>query len=105
MDKLSDLPPAETQLTPEENQIMEKYFTPDSEGENQSTKKKASLGWMATIKLAGAAALLFLALANPFVDALLSKMPFGCGDNTIATLGVKALLYMILFILLLRYLL
>ena len=104
MDKLSDLPVADTEPTPQETQVMEKYFG-DSDGENaEKESPKKVLGWGATIKLAGLGALLFLALANSWVDMIFDKIPY-CGENALTILGVKALVFMILFVVMYRYLL
>lgn len=104
MDKLSDLPVADTEPTPQETQVMEKYFGDgtDSENSEKETPKKV-LGWGATIKLAGLGAILFLLLANSWVDMIFDKIPY-CGENALTVLGVKALVFMILFVVLNRYL-
>jgi hypothetical protein len=97
MDKLSDLPPKEdTELTPQEDEVMKNVFG----GGSTSTKKK---GWMETLKLAGLSTLLFVALANPWIDVIFSKLPY-CGESATSTLMVKALLFLILWIVLYKYL-
>ena len=96
MDRLSDLPPKEdTELTPQENEVMKNMF-----GGTGSTKKK---GWMETLKLAGLSAVLFVVLANPWIDMLFSKLPY-CGENVMSTLIVKTLLFLIVWIVMYKYL-
>lgn len=105
MDKLSDLPTAETEPTPQENQVMEKYFPEDEDSEsNPKPVQKKKLSWTETFKLAGMAALLFLALSNSWVDVIFDKIPY-CGENPLTLSGVKTLVFLILFVVMYRYLL
>lgn len=92
MEKLSDLPPVETsEATPQESVVMKKYFgvTPDG--------PKTKLGWTGAVKLSFYATALFVILANPWIDSLLCVVPY-CGDNALIMLAAKALLFMILLI-------
>lgn len=103
MDKLTDLPTAETEPTPQESQIMEKYFPEDSEDDPKPVQKK-KMSWTETFKLAAMAALLFLALSNSWVDIIFDKIPY-CGENPLTLSGVKTLIFLILFVVMYRYIL
>ena len=97
MDRLTDLPPKEdTELTPQEDEVMKNMF-----GGSGGTPKKR--GWMETLKLAAVSALLFLALANPWIDIIFSKLPY-CGESSISVLAVKTLLFFILWVAMYKYL-
>jgi len=90
MDKLSELPPAETAMTPQENEVMKKYF---GDSEPQSEK----LSWAQIFKLAIYATILFVFLTNPIADGIFSKLPY-CGDGVLTLLLTKSLIFMVLFI-------
>ncbi|HMP28162.1 MAG TPA: hypothetical protein PKD85_01095 [Saprospiraceae bacterium] len=96
MDKLSDLPTQDTELTPEENSVMKNMF-------DGGQAKKSPKGWIHTIKLAGISAALFILLANPWIDAILCKLPY-CEDNSMIILAIKGLLFLIIWILMYKYL-
>jgi hypothetical protein len=96
MDKLSDLPTQDTEPTPEENAVMQNMF-------NASQPKKATKGWMHTLKLAGISATLFILLANPWIDAVLCKLPY-CEDNTMIILAIKGLIFLLIWVIMYRYL-
>jgi hypothetical protein len=101
MDKLSDLPTEETEMTPQETEVMDNVF-----GSGDSPKKKDSKpsGWLATLKLAGIASLLFMVLANSWIDVILCRLPY-CGENQLTITMIKTVIFMILFIVMYRYLL
>lgn len=119
MENLATLPPKnDTIKTPEEEAIMKQLFpnppqphpvqpSPPSStgshpsmgnaspsGNNSSSKPPSTIKW----KLVGVTILLFILLANPWVDALFTKVPY-CGEGGMTVLGVKALLFAILFVL------
>lgn len=97
MDKLSELPPTETQLTPQENQVMKKYF---GDGE---TPPEQRMSWASIFKLALYATILFLALSNPITDGIFSKIPY-CGEGIMTLLATKAIVFMFLFIVIYKFL-
>jgi len=99
MEKLSDLPLKEdAELTPQESDVMQKYFnTPGT-----ATKTSKS-GWMDTIKLSFYAAFLFVVLANPWIDSILCMVPY-CGENALILLAFKTIIFMILFVVMLKVL-
>ena len=96
MDKLSELPPIETKLTPQEHDVMQKYF-----GDSEAPEKQ--LSWSQIFKLAIYATVLFLALANPITDGIFSKIPY-CGEGVVALLATKAVIFMFLFIVIYKFL-
>lgn len=97
MDKLSDLPPAETKLTQQENEVMKKYF---GDAEPPADKQ---LSWTSILKLALYATVLFIALSNPIIDGLFCKLPY-CGDGVMTLLATKAVLFMMFFIAIYKFL-
>jgi len=129
MDKLSDLPVKnDTVKTPEEAAVMNQFFPGGQTGGHASPQgmppqgpppgargpppgamipggqgpppqaqpaQKSRLNW----KLIGLSAVLFVALANPWIDAMFCKIPY-CGTNAAALLGIKVLLFLMLIIVL-----
>lgn len=98
MDRLSDIPTQDTQLTKEEDDVIKKMFPTNSKSQTSQP------GWIYTLKLAGISAALFILLANPWIDALFCKMPY-CTDGGLTVLGIKSILFMLIWILLYKYLL
>lgn len=97
MDRLSDLPPSDgAQMSPQESDVMQKYFSapPNSPA---STNSKTKVGWMDAIKMAFYVAVLFVFLANPWIDSVMCMVPY-CGDSSMILLAVKTLLFMVLFV-------
>ena len=89
MDKLSDLPTSEQKPSPQEQALIQKYLgTPEP---SSAAPRQGSL-----LKSVGIATLVFVMLANPWIDTLLSHMPY-CGDNKILLLLVKVVLFSLLF--------
>lgn len=97
MDKLADLPPAETQLSEQENDVLKKYF----DGGTPEDAPKAT--WMQTFKLALYASILFLALCNPITDAVFCRLPY-CGEGVVTVLGIKTFVFMICFVAIYKFL-
>jgi len=97
MDKLSELPPAETKMTPQENEVMKKYF-----GDAEPPAEK-QLSWTAILKLALYATILFVVLSNPITDGLFCKLPY-CGDGMITLLATKSVIFMMLFVAIYKFL-
>jgi len=113
MDKLSDLPVKnDTVKTPEEAAVMNQFFPggqtgahgpppgammPGGQGPPPQAQpaQKSRLNW----KLIGLSAVLFVALANPWIDAMFYKIPY-CGTNAAALLGIKVLLFLMLIVVL-----
>lgn len=112
MDRLSDLPvKSDTVKTPEEEAIMGQLFPSNNTTtrppvNNRSVNnemmqdedvpdepKKSKINW----KLIGLACVIFVFLANPWVDSLMCKIPY-CGSNSISLMGVKLLLFATLLI-------
>ena len=94
MVKLSELPPVDTKVTPQETDVMKKYFgdVPSSGAETDSKPT-----WMKTFKVALYAAILFLALCNPITDSIFCHLPW-CGEGVVTLLAAKTFLFMMLFV-------
>ena len=92
MDSLATLPPGETATTPQEEQVMNKYF-----GQVGTPVKKGP----SSVKLLAYVLVLFILLANPYLDQLLCKVPY-C-SNPMMTLAAKTILFGILFMALYHY--
>ena len=116
MDNLDNLPLKEdTNSTPQEAEVMSKFFKqPDqkssrspprgptrgppqgavAKGEtNDPDSEPEGINW----KIVGYTTVLFLALANPWIDTLLCKIPY-CGDNAFMLFGIKTLTFAILYL-------
>ena len=93
MDEFANLPAKnDTVKTPEEQAIMNQLFP--SEDKPQQ-KPKSKLNW----KVLGYSSILFLLLANPWIDKLLCKIPY-CGENAIMVLSLKLFLFLLVLVLL-----
>lgn len=101
MDRLSDLPTHDTNLTPEESEVINKMF--DGAGSDAPKSKPQNVGWMQTLKLAGLSAGLFMLLANPWIDMLLCKLPY-CEEGGLIIPAIKGLIFLLLWIIMFRYL-
>ncbi len=95
MDRLADLPTNDTKSTPAELEIIERLF-----GTTTPTTKSNTL--QSTAKTVAYVSLLFVALANPWLDMLLYKIPY-C-NNKISVLTLKTIVFAILFFLIYTYL-
>lgn len=106
MDRLSDLPEKnDTVKTPEEAAIMGQFFPenggpssrrvgqaePDEDDEDERSEP-SRLDW----KLIGTSSVLFLALANPWIDSALCKIPY-CGSAGML-LVIKFIVFLLLMI-------
>jgi len=116
MDSLDNLPLKEdTNPNSHEEEIMSKFFTPPGQnpspprgpprGAPQNTApgkadapEPEGINW----KLIGYTTLLFVALANPWLDTLLCKIPY-CGDNAFTLLGMKVLTFALLYVIVTVY--
>ena len=76
MDNLSELPPGQSKSTPQEEAVMDQFFGP---AEMEPTSKFSRIEW----KLLGATVVLFIALANPWIDQILCKVPY-CGGSQLS---------------------
>ena len=73
-DDLSSLPVNDnTQLTPDEENTINRFF-PQSTSVGKKDDDKSD--WKPLLKLAGYSSILFIALANPFIDHLLVMVPY-----------------------------
>lgn len=105
MESLSTLPSKnDTVKTPEEEMILNQLFnSPPSSTQSQKQpppdpsippppSTHPRLNW----KIIGITIGLFVVLANPWIDGLLSKIPY-CGGS-VSILGLKTLLFSILLV-------
>lgn len=111
MDNLDNLPLKEdTNPNSHEEEVMGKFFSqgpqkrepprgsqqgPPPQGEINPGGSNKSEG--INLKLAGYTTVLFLALANPWLDTFLCKVPY-CGDNAFMLLGMKTLVFALLYV-------
>ena len=105
-DRLADLPPKpDSTPSPQEAAVLNKYFSND--GSNADPSKQGagvpspSTSKMSGWKTAAAGTVLFLLLANQYIDALFCKIPY-CG-NQIALLVLKAVLFFIALFLIIKF--
>ncbi len=116
MDNLDNLPLKEdTDPNSHEKEVMGKFFTKTNQRSPPSPQRGSPRGpplgppqgemikdlepednginW----KIVGYTTVLFFALANPWIDMLLCKIPY-CGDNAIMLLGLKTLAFALLYL-------
>lgn len=98
MERLADLPAKEDVApTPQEDEVMKKFFDAPQSSGSSSGKTSTERGWGETLKLALYAAIIFFALANPWVDSVFCMVPY-CGGSVIALLLIKMLLFAMIFV-------
>jgi len=91
MDHLSSLPTKDdTSHTKEENEVMAKYFNKDG------AAAPAKSTFKDTLKIALIVTIIFIILANPWIDSMLCIVPY-CGNPLVLT-AVKALIFFVVFI-------
>lgn len=86
MEKLDDLPTKENaQPSPEQHALMDKFFgeAPEEKGFMEKMQLKKVFAFVIAFGL----------LANPWVDGLLSKIPYL--SNGVAVFGVKMVIFFI----------
>ena len=99
MDDITQLPLKKgVQLTPQEDEVMRQFFPTNQNQVPLQGAQKANLNW----KLIGSTALLFVVLANPWIDMAICKIPY-CGDNVLLLLLLKLMLFVIIYIMLSIY--
>jgi len=92
MDDLTTLPlNDDAVVSPQETEVIERFF-PNSETSPSSDGSS-------NLTLIGYATLLFIALANPFVDNLLEKIPWFNGSH-VSVIAVKTLIFVIILFIL-----
>ena len=115
MDNLADLPKKEMPLSRDEEETMKNLFPQDGSAMRSASSRAAdevtngeeeippSSGGIGTNwKLIGYTTLLFLILTIPFIDKIVCKLPY-CGENTIALMVFKTLIFALGFFLINRY--
>jgi hypothetical protein len=92
MDLLKDLPVDEKgMLSPEQKSILNKYIGGTAPNDSNSSDNKSNSStpkWKTTLYVAA----VFLALVNPVVQGLLSKVPV-VGDNYVYMLTLTTLIF------------
>jgi hypothetical protein len=103
MEKVANLPTKKINISPHEKEVMNKYFgesSPPSEeggGDDDVPSKGSTIKW----KLVGYTALVFLLLANPWIDTIFCLVPY-CG-NSLSMFAIKTLLFCIAFVIISKY--
>jgi len=97
MDHLDELPPAERRSTPQEDAVLDELFGPP--GISGSSSRFSRIEW----KLLGATVVLFVVLANPWIDKILCNIPY-CGGNQVSSLLTKTVIFAIILAVLFMYL-
>lgn len=98
MDTLSDLPVVKEEQSPQEKAIMSKYFGVDTSSPSSS---QSGPGWGTSLKIVGMATLVYLLVSNPFTEKLLRHIPYT--DSPAGSVGIKVLLFFIVFLLISRF--
>nr|QBK86156.1 MAG: uncharacterized protein LCMAC101_07510 [Marseillevirus LCMAC101] len=116
MDNLDNLPLKEdTHPNSHEEEVMNKFFTQTDQNSHSPPRRsrgssreppegalkpdvlgdseQEGINW----KIVGYTTVLFFALANPWIDMLFCKIPY-CGDNNLMLLGIKTLIFSILYL-------
>lgn len=97
MDSLTNLPVDENDNTsPQEQVILSRYFG----DEKETSTSSSSMNW----KLVGYTSLLFVLLANPWIDKLFEMIPY-CGSTSYGVFGIKVLLFLFLLIIIMKFML
>lgn len=99
MDSLEQLPLPEGEISQNEERIVNKYFGEDnnrSAASGGSPPPTKSVGFTKALKITGILAVIFVIIANPWIDGIFCKIPY-CGSKA-GSLAVKTLIYaMIVF--------
>lgn len=93
MENLSSLPQnTNTVLSKEEEDVLEMF----------GSKKSQKTSFLHSTKFCLYVSLLFLILANPWIDPIFEKLPY-CGENKMFILGVKTVIFFLGVALLKRF--
>ena len=117
MDDINFLPPKETSLTSQENEILARFFSDDGskpgsinektfvkpEDGNVTPSDELEIGWLTSLKISVVALVAFVILANPLVDNLINNLSFFKG-NAIVIFLVKSVLFVILAFFMIKFL-
>lgn len=96
MDKLSEVPLNNTEITDKEKEILHKYFSEDKD--SPGSENNCISSWKHIVYIAIA----FLILSNPWIDFFLTKIPY-CPDNKLLLLVLKTSIFIILLVLIQKY--
>jgi len=98
MEKLDSIPSKDTAPTPQEAQILDQFFPTDTSGKAPVDDDKPPTFWeRLDLKYAGMVAVLFALVANPWVDGVLTKIPYV--EGTTMVFGTKVLLFFLVMVL------
>ena len=89
MDSLDKLPVGKNEQSPDEKEVMDRFFDNDDTGDSP-VKTSGKIDWKVLGMITGA----FVLLANPWIDGLLSKIPYA--ESDISKFGIKVLLFAII---------
>lgn len=104
MDRLSELPiKNDTVRTPDEDAVMKRFFPGGKGGHtiNSNLQSKSNKTSDSKLKIIAYASILFIILANPWVDKILCKIPY-CENMFIST-SIKVVLFSLLLLVLMFF--
>lgn len=97
MDKLDDVPLSDTEISDKEREILDKYFPQSKDSGKWRTDISGGWKWIAYYVI------VFVILANPWIDSFISKLPY-CPDNKLIILLIKALLFVVAIVIIQKFL-
>lgn len=102
MDNLDELPEAEYDQSPNEQQVMNRFFDKGENGNkaNKSGDKKGITSRINFKKLGGVV-VAFIIVANPWIDGILEKIPYA--QSPISKFGIKTLIFTLLLLLIMIF--
>ena len=107
MDNLDELPEAEYSQSPNEQQVMTRFFDGNGDADAKKNggagKNGGKSGRMSRVnfKRLGAAVVAFIAVGNPWVDGILEKIPYA--QSPVSKLGIKTLIFTVLLLLIMIF--
>lgn len=102
MDDLNFLPTKETTLSPQEDEILSRFFSSPNK-QPTSPDQETNMGWMTTLKITAVSLVAFIVVCNPFIDTILSKLPFLNG-NSMMLLILKSFIFCVLTFMMIKFL-
>lgn len=99
MENLANIPLREdVQLTDNESAVLREYF---GDGSGQETRT-TSLSWTDSLRVSGYGVLLFAVLANPWINALIYKIPY-VSNNPVIAFCMKLFIFLFAMFLLAKF--
>lgn len=95
MDNLNNLPTSNAPIDPEEEKVLQKYFSnPGKEVTTSPTPTSSSTTSKSSFwKIFGYTLILFMLLGNPWIDGMMCKVPY-C-ENKAILFGIKVVIFAI----------